>query len=176
MAKLGPSYEGTLEEDWPQKPEEEVLPWTYWRRGRAILTLLGIVGLGCFFLPWADVTAPEITTFTGVTFARVLGWVWACPVAWVMLIATALSRRTVGKMRGARVAAAFFSALPVVTTLVLLLSPPQGGIVPVRFTYEPALYTTLVLGVLSLPFAIRFGGRIDDLPMAHGSGGGEILN
>ncbi|MCU0690587.1 MAG: hypothetical protein MUF54_04230 [Polyangiaceae bacterium] len=168
MSKLPPSHEATLEEDWPREPEWEPLPLLYWRRGRGALVLFAAVGVACFFMPWVNVTVPEITSFSGVDIARVLGWVWGCPVAWLSLVPTVLSRRSVAKMRGARVIASLLSAVPLVTTVVLLLTPPGGGAVPVRFTYDYGFYATLLVSALALPFAIRLGGRLDDLPMPRG--------
>lgn len=169
MSKLPLSYEAKLEEEWVEKPEWVTLEWTYWRRGRGALAGLGLAGLGLFFGPWVDVKAPEIVAISGMEMAQVLGWMWACPIAWVMLVATALSRRSVAKMRGARVAAALFCGLPLVTLLVLWLTPPSGGLVPVRFQYAWAYWGTWFVSVVAVPFALRFGGGLKDLPMRSGS-------
>lgn len=176
MSKLPASYEAKLEEDWPERPEWETQRWTFWRRGRGALALVGLVGVGLFLAPWVHVSAPEIVVLSGVDMARTLGWIWGCPIAWLMLTVTALSRRSIAKMRGARVAAALFSALPLITIGVLLLTPPTGGLVPVRFTYAWPFYASAVLAALALPFALRFGGSIRDLPLSRGSSAGETLH
>jgi len=176
MSKLPPSYEAKLEDDWPEKPEWETLPLHYWRRGRGPLLAAGLAGAVLFFVPWVSVQAPEFVSLSGFEIARTLGWVWGCLVAWITLTAVVASRRCVAKMRGARVAAALFSAIPLVTTVVLALTPPGGGLVPVRFTYSPGFYATLVLALVALPFAFRFGGRIDDLPLMKGKSEGETLH
>lgn len=176
MSKLPLSYEAQLEEPWPEKPEWETLPWAYWRRGRGALVVAGLLGVALFFVPWIHVTAPEVATYTGFDLARALGWIWGCLVAWVMLVATAASRRSVAKMRGARVAAALFCAVPVVTVIVIALTPPSSGVVPVRFTYVWPFYASAVLGALALGFAVRLGGSLSDLPVPRGGSHGETLH
>ena len=176
VSKLPPSYEVMMEDDWPQEPEWATLPLGYWRRGRGALALLGLAGAGCFFLPWAHVRVPEIETLSGYEIARALGWVWGSLVGWGTLVATVMSRRSVAKMRGARVAAALFCAIPLLTTSILLAFPPRGGIVPVRFDYGVGIYATFALSLIGLPFAIFFGGKLDDLPAPKGTSKGEGLH
>jgi magnesium-transporting ATPase (P-type) len=176
MSRLPPSYEATQEDDWPEKPEWETLPVLFWRRGRGPLVAAGALGVVLFFVPWVHVQVPEVVTLSGFDIARTLGWVWACLVAWVTLVATAASRRSVAKMRGARVAAGLFCAIPLVTVVVLALTPPGGGLVPVRFTYAMGFYGTLAVAALGLSFALRFGGRLDDLPLTQGRSAGETLH
>lgn len=175
VSKLPPSYDVAMEDDLPAEPEWETLPLTYWRRSRGALTLLGIAGAAAFFLPWVHVRTPEIETLSGYDIARVLGWVWGCLVGWVTIIPTVLSRRSIMKMRGARVAASFFSAVPLVTALVLMARPPRGAaLVPVRFDYGIGIYATIAVAVVALGFAVRFGGRLDDLPKPRKSPHAEL--
>jgi len=176
MSTLPLSYEAKLEEEWLEKPEWVTLGWSFWRRGRGALVLVGFLGFGLFFAPWVQVTSPEIVTLSGVDMARALGWIWACPVAWAMLVATAASRRSVAKMRGARVAAVLFCAMPLVTIGVLLLTPPSSGLVPVRFVYAWPFYATALMALVGLPFGIWFGGSLRDLPAPHGVSHGETLH
>jgi hypothetical protein len=93
-----------------------------------------------------------------------------------MLVATAASRRSVAKMRGARVAAVLFCAMPLVTIGVLLLTPPSSGLVPVRFVYAWPFYATALMALVGLPFGIWFGGSLRDLPAPHGVSHGETLH
>ncbi len=177
ISKLPTSYDVQIEEDAPRDPLWERLPATYWRRGRGALVLLGIAGACCFFLPWVHVRTPEIETLSGYDMARVLGWVWGCLVGWVTLLPTVLSRRSVGKMRGARVAAGLFTAVPLVTTLVLLVHPPRGStLVPIRFDFGVGIYATMILALVALPFAITLGGRADDPAKRPSSPGREHLH
>ena len=161
VSKLPASYEAKLEQDWPEQPEWETLPMTFWRRGRGALVLAAVLGIACFFVPWIHVQVPYTEAFSGVEMARKLPWVWGTLVSWIMLAATALSRRSVVKMRGARVVAAVFCAIPVITAAVLWLLPPTSSRVPLRFVYGVGLQLTAVLGVLALPFAVRLGGPLD---------------
>jgi hypothetical protein len=161
VAKLPPSYEAQLEPDFPREPEHETLPWGYWRGGRAALVAAAIAGMALFFAPWIVETAPEIETLSGVDLAERLRWMWACPVAWFVLIPAVLSRRTLDKMRGARVIVSAFCAIPMVSAAVMLMGSPRPKYrIPMLFHYGWGLYATLVLAVVALPFAIAFGGRL----------------
>jgi hypothetical protein len=170
VAKLPASYEAQLETEWPEKPEWEPLPWTYWRRGRAALTGFALAGAVAFFLPWIHQTAPDLVTLSGFDIARRVGWIWACLVSWGMLLPTVLSRRSVATMRGARAATGLFVGIPAVSALVLLLRPPRPPAnihFPFAIHFGLGLYATLALAIVALPFAVRFGGRLDDLPVTR---------
>lgn len=161
LAKLPPSYDAQIEPDWPAEPEHETLPLLYWRRGRAALIGVSIAGLAVFFAPWIVETAPEIETLTGFDLAQRLGWVWGAAVAWFVLIPTVLSRRTLDKMRGARVIASVFCGVPLMTTAVLLLMPPRPRLrIPMVFHYSWGLYATIAVALVALPFAATFGGKV----------------
>jgi hypothetical protein len=179
ITKLPPSYEASLEDDWPEKPEWQTLPLLYWRRGRLVLFAAALAGVGCFFLPWIHETAPDRFDFSGVELARRLVWMWACPVSWAMLVPIVLVRRSVARMRGARAAAGLFCGLPLLSAAILILAPPHPPPnlrYPFAFHFGMGLYATLVLAVVSLPFAVTFGGRLDDLPMPKGGGRHEHLH
>src|ERR1700722_4071543 len=161
--KLPPSHEA-LHEDLPVEPEHELLPARYLGRGRGLLAALGLAGLVAFFLPWIDLTMPDVVALSGFTLAQRLGWAWGAGVAWFILVPTVLSRRSIFQMRGARVAAAVLAAVAGTTGAVLLARPPHGTRgVPVHFTFGPALYATLGLSVLALGVAVLLGGRADDI-------------
>ena len=167
MSKLPLSEEvqRELEEEWQEKPEWVPLDWLFWRRSRGVLFFLGVVGICLFFFPWVDVSSPEIVTLSGAEMARVLAWMWACPVAWGTLIVTVVSRRSVAAMRGARVAALLFCAVPAITVFVLMLTPPSSRLIPVRFEYGWAFYATAAIALVGLPFGVLFGGGLKNLPM-----------
>lgn len=176
MSRLPASYEAKLEEDWPEEPEWETLAWSFAGRGRGALVASALAGTALFFAPWVYVTAPETLALSGFDLARTLGWIWGCLVSWLMLVATAASRRSVAQMRGARVAAALFCAVPLVTIVVLVLTPPGGGLVPVRFEYAWPFYATGIIAAVGLAFALRFGGGVKDLPSPRGRSQGETLH
>jgi hypothetical protein len=174
--KLQPSHDA-LSEELPAPPEHELLPATYLGRGRGLLAALGLAGLVAFFLPWVDLTMPDVVALSGFALARRLGWGWCAGVAWFILVPTVLSRRTIFQLRGARVAAAFLAAVPGTTVAVLLARPPHGAHgVPVHFTFGPALYVTLVLSIIGLVASILLGGRTDDIRVRTGSSAGQLVH
>lgn len=153
---------GELEAELP--PDEETLPWTYAGRGRGALVLVAALGIAAFFLPWAHEIVPERMTMTGPQIARQLGWMWAPLVAWMVLIPLVMSRRSVHRMRGARVAAAFLSAIALLTAAIRVLFPPTGSALdPHRMEWGLGLWMTAGLGAIGVAFALGFGGPIDDL-------------
>lgn len=175
--KLPPSADALDPDEIPGRPESERLPATYLGRGRGPLAALALAGLVAFWLPWVELTMPDVMALTGVALAQRLGWAWGAGVAWFILVPTVLSRRSILQMRGARVAAAFLSAVPGATVVVLLTRPPHGAHgVPVRFTFAPALYGTLALSVLALAVSLFFGGRLDDIRLRRGSSAGQLVH
>jgi hypothetical protein len=175
--KLPASDEALSEDGLPRQPEWEPLPATYLRRGRGALALLAVVGLAAFFSPWVHLTMPDIVSYSGFHLALRSGWAWGAEVAWFVLLPTVLSRRSVMKMRGARVAASFLAAVPGVTAAIFLAFPPHGTRgVPVHLTWQWGVYATLALSLVALPFALRFGGRLDDIPVRRGSSAGQVVH
>jgi hypothetical protein len=177
IAKLPMSDDAYAEDGVPRQPEYEPLPVTFFGRGRGPLAVLAAVGLALFFLPWIHTTMPDIIDYTGFLVARRLGWAWGAGVAWFVMIPTVLSRRSIMQMRGARVAASFLAAIPGITVALLVARPPHGGHgVPLHFTYEWALWATLAASVAALAFALRLGGRIDDIKVVRGNSTGQTLH
>jgi hypothetical protein len=175
--KLPPSHEAEAEDGLTKQPEHELLPATYFGRGRGALVILAAIGLALFFLPWIHTTMPDILTLNGFTIARRIGWVWSAGVAWVVLVPTVLSRRTIAQLRGARVAAAFLSAMPATSVLILLLRQPHGAHgVPLRFTFEWPMYAALAVSLVALVFSVRLGGRVDVIQLRRGTSQGQIVH
>jgi hypothetical protein len=176
--KLPKSATANADEDGlPVNPEDELLPGRYLGRGRGLLVALGVAGIAAFFLPWIDVSLPDVISLSGFDVARRLGWAWGAGVAWSVLIPTVLSRRTIRQMRGARVAAAFLAGVPATTVAVLLARPPHGGHgVPLRFAFAPAMYATLGLSAVAFVVAVLFGGRADDIRVNRGSSAGHLVH
>lgn len=178
LSKLPPSHDALAEDDGiPIEPEHDRLPATYMSRGKGLLALLPVAGLGLFFLPWIRMTLPYELTISGFDLAHGrLGWVWAAAVAWFILIPTVLSRRSIFQMRGARVTAAFLAAIPGVTVAILLARPPKGGIIPLRFTFDWPIWATLLLSIAAIALSVRLGGRADDIKVARGTSQGQNLH
>src|SRR5258708_10042383 len=177
LDKLPLSIDALNEESTPPQPEFEPLPAMYLGRGRGLLAVLALAGIAAFFFPWVNVTLPHIVSYSGFALARRLGWVWAAGVAWLVLAPTVVSRRSIGKMRGARVAAAFLAAIPGVTAALLLARPPHRPHgVPLKFTFGFGLYAALALSVAAFAVAVRFGGRADDIRVKPGTSQGPLLH
>lgn len=85
-------------------------------------------------------------------------------MSWLVMLPLVLSRRTITKMRGVRIILCLFSVTPVIQSLMLGLNAPTSELVPVEYHWGWGFYATAALGLLALPFAATFGGRIDDLP------------
>jgi hypothetical protein len=71
--KLPPSHETVDEDGSPLEPEREILPPTYLGRGRGVLAGLAFAGLIAFFLPWVELTMPDVVAFSGFSLAQRLG-------------------------------------------------------------------------------------------------------
>ncbi len=158
-------------------PEHRPLPLLFMGRGRALLMVIAVLGLVAFFLPWVQLTMPDNVDYSGFVLSRRLGWTWAAAAAWFVLLPTVFTRRSIMQMRGARVAAAFLSAIPGITAAILLLRPPHGAHgVPLRFTFGAGLYASLILSVAGVVFGLLFGGRADDIRVDHGSSEGKLVH
>lgn len=161
----------------PLAPEFEELPWTFLGRSKGPLVLLALIGAVLFFLPWVQLTLPYIDSKSGFDLAHQrIGWLWAALVGWTVLIPTVLSRRSIVQMRGARVAAAFLSAIPAVSVSILLAKPPRGSLVPVRYTWDWPIYAMLVVSIVAIGFAIRLGGALDDIKVKRGTSHGRAVH
>lgn len=179
VAKLPPSATLRHEaDDWDEDlgPEHDRLPWTYLGRGRGVSFGLSLVGVLLFLLPWIDMTLPYTAQLSGWDLARRMGWSWGALVAWVVLAPTVASRRSIVQLRGARVAAAFLSAIPAITAGILLAFPPHSGIIPVRLHFEWPIYATVVVSLMAVAAGVRLGGRVDVLVAKRGSSVGETLH
>jgi hypothetical protein len=175
--RLPQSTEALSEDGVPTAPELQVLPATYIGRGKGILAAHGVVGVVLFFLPWLHETMPNIVDYSGFIVARRLVWTWAVGVAWMVLMATVLSRRSIAQMRGARFAASMLAAIPALSTTILYFFPPHGGRwVTLRFTYCWPFWATLVASITAVLFALRLGGAADDIRVKRGTSAGQMLH
>jgi hypothetical protein len=178
--KLPPSLDALNEDGVPTAPELEKLPVTYVGRGKGVLAVVSLVGLVMFFLPWVHITLPYIDSRSAFTIAHHsrAGWLFAVGCAWLVLIPTVLSRRSIAQMRGARVAAAFLAAIPGISVADLLLFPPKyEGYVPIKLTWAYPLYITLALSLFAIAVAVlKLGGRADDIRVARGTSAGQHVH
>jgi len=177
LERLAPSTDGMTEDGIPEAPEDQPLPWAYLGRGRGLLAGLGLLGLVAFVLPWVKVTLPDVVSYSGLDLGKRLGWVWGAGVAWTVLVPTVVSRRSIVRMRGARLATAFLGAVPSATVLVLVSRPPHGSHgVPLRFTYGAALFATAALSLVAIVAGCFFGGRVADIKVKRGTSKGQTVH
>jgi hypothetical protein len=178
LHKLPPSIDAMHDEAGvPTAPEVELLPLTYLGRGKGPIAVLALAGLAFFFLPWVQLTMPYIASKSAFVLAHErIGWLWGVCAAWVVLVPTVLSRRSIVQMRGARVAAAFLSAIPGIAVSVLLAKPPRGAIIPVRFTWDWPMWATLAVSVVAVLVSFRLGGSIQEIEVKRGSSKGQALH
>ncbi len=178
LAKLPPSHDAAVE--YPEErtpPHMETLPWTYLGRNRGLLVVLGVLGLLAFFAPWINERAPEIATLSGYDLATLRGYFWAPVVADLAMILLVLTRRSIHEMRSARVAVAFLAGIVLTTVLVRLgVTPRSTPFRPVRIEWAWGLYATGILALHALWAALKFGGRLDDLPTMQPRRGDETLH
>lgn len=179
LAELPSSLEAEgLDPIFPASPEEQDLGWFYTARGRGPLLVLSVLGALVFvFAPWLEERAPDIQSFTGLQFARILPWIWGGGIGWVTLFALVLSRRTVYQMRSSRLAVAILATM-ILSTVALRLSlpvPAQPYLVR-RFAWGWGLYGAGLLSMMALFYAWRFGGDPSDLVPQKPRAGGETLH
>jgi hypothetical protein len=178
LRKLPPSYDAKIEyPEEPVPPHMETLPWTYLGRNRALLLVLAVAGFAAFFAPWVQETAPEIRVLSGFGLARLRGFFWAPAVAWFVLFPLVLTRRSIYKMRGARVAVGFLAGTVLVTVASLLTHPPAPRhLVPVHTEWQWGIFVAGAIALTAVLAALGFGGRVDDLPTKLPRRGDETLH
>lgn len=178
LAKLPPSYDAQVEyPELPTPPHMETLPWTFWGRNRAVLLVLAILGFAAFFAPWVNETAPEVRVLSGFGLARLRGFFWAPAVAWFVLFPLVLTRRSIYKMRGARIAVGFLAGIALLTAATLWMHPPQGSrYQQVHIEWGFGLYASAAVAIAAVLAAIGFGGKLTDIPTQQHRRGDEVLH
>jgi hypothetical protein len=163
LSKLPASHDAQMEEpDEPVPADMQPLPWTYAGRGRALLFGLAACGLIAFFMPWVRELAPEIGELSGFDIARKLPWTWASAVAWFVMIPLVISRRSISKMRGARVAVGFLAGIVLTVVCVRLgVAPSSSRFRPVRLEWTYGIWATGLLSITTLIAAGLFGGKLE---------------
>lgn len=150
----------------PVDPLDRELPWFSPKLGRAPVMVLAAAGLALFFAPWCVERAPELATWRGYDFAAgPLRWLWAGAIGWFVTLPLVATRRTVRRLRGARVICATFAALTAVEAVALLVfsRPAAGSRVPTDFSWTWGLYLSLATGIAGIAAASRLGGSLKDL-------------
>ena len=138
--------------------EDRRVPFLALGRGRGLLALASLFGLGLFFLPWIGITFPFVERLSGLDLSRQLGWTWAVPAAWFVLLPTAWSRRTPRRMQSARVAVGMLSMFPGLAVVTLLLRTPRGAYgLKLQYGFLWPMYGTLGLSLAAVLIAAFFG-------------------
>jgi len=178
LARLPPSYDARIEyPELPTPPHMETLPWTFWQRNRAVLLVLSALGLAMFFAPWVHESAPELRDLSGFGLAKLRGFFWAPATAWFVAFPLVLTRRSIYKMRGSRIAVGFLAGTALVTVLLLLLRPPVSSahrVVHVEWAW--GLYASGAVALAGVLAALGFGGKLEDIPTQKPRRGDEILH
>jgi hypothetical protein len=167
--RLPPSADALAEEPLaPVMPEDELLPWSYWGRGRGALLLLSALGLGCFFMPWVRIELPEVALRSGFELARGrAGWLWGGATGWLVLIPLVLTRRTIYKLRGIRPIAIAFSAMTGGEIALMIALPPRARYVPVEIHWAFGLYGSLATSIVATAVALVLGGALPRPPVVR---------
>ena len=173
-----PEAEAIAAEERQLLPHMEPLPWSDFSRGRGVLLACAVLGIAAFFLPWASLRQPEVAHWSGLQLAQVKSFYWSSLVAWLVLVPAVLTRRTVMKMVGARLACGMLAAWPALQTATILIGQQTHLVrrgVAFELHWGPGIYATMALSIVAVIAVIRFGGRLDDGPARRGSKG-ELLN
>lgn len=166
----------------PTLPEDELLRWNDFGRGRGALLVLSALGLLLFFMPWVSIEMPEDVVLSGYDLARGrAGWLWGGATGWLILAPLVWSRRTIRKMLGARPISAMLAAMTLVEVGMMVALPPQGsGHVPVAVDWAWGLYASAVVSLAGAVMGMRFGGALpplgDDQESPSESSGKRILH
>lgn len=153
------SDEGLIE-----PPEDRTLSFWFWRRGRGPLTLLSVALLGLFFLPWIELTRPEVVSISGFDLARSSApHLFGGAIGAFLLIPLTLSRRSVYSLRGARPIATLFSLLTLAECGLLFFKPPMAhALLGYELSYAPAFFLSAVLSLAATGISLSLGGSGSD--------------
>lgn len=165
--RLPPSADALAEEEplAPVMPEDERLPWHYFRRGRGALLVLSVLGLAFFFAPWVRIELPEVSVRSGFDLARGrAGWLWGGASGWLVLLPLVWTRRSIYKLRGIRPIAVAFSAMTLGEIAWMLALPPRSRYVPVEIHWDFGLYASAAVSLAATVVALLLGGSLPPLP------------
>lgn len=161
-SKVSASVDASDDED--DGDQEERLSWMHWGHGRGPVVVASLLGLALFALPWVSQFTPDRAVYSGIELAQRTRMGWAAGVAWFTLLPVVLSRLTVSRLRGARLAAALLALIPGIVAGILFANPPgairvYNIVVTVRFEWSPAIYATLALSLATALMSFFWLGK-----------------
>lgn len=151
-------YADDIDGELPIPDEERHVRWSSPKHGRGPLLVAPVVGLVTFFLPWISIAYPVSLHMSGFDLARRLGWPWAIAAAWLVLLPTVLTRRSLRRMRSARLAVLMLSVIPGISSAILWANPPRwlAGI-PVQVALHWPLHLGVALSLVGVVGSLLFG-------------------
>jgi len=164
--RLPPSADALAEEPLVAvAPEDELLPWHYFGRGRGPLLALSLLGIALFFAPWVRIELPETALRSGFDLARGrAGWLWGGATGWIVLVPLVWTRRTIYKLRGIRPIAVAFSAMTLGEIALMVAMPPRARYVPVEIHWAFGLYGSALVSAAATVTAALLGGALPRAP------------
>jgi hypothetical protein len=161
MDKLALSDEARALDEFEVPLEDRPFAWNDFGRGRGVLLALSALGLAAFFCPWVMLLLPEDMVLRGFDLARGrAGWLWGGATGFFVLLPLLWTRRTISRLRGARVIATLFASMTCFEVLVLLLFPPRRGLIPLELRWQWGLYASAAISAAATYFAVRLGGPL----------------
>ncbi|MFI5298672.1 MAG: hypothetical protein ACHREM_11280 [Polyangiales bacterium] len=143
----------------PTAPEAALVGWFDFSKGRGVVVVASLLGVAAFFLPWATQSAPAVATYTGLQLAKGTPFFYVSLAAFFVLVPMVISRRSILKMVGARLACFVLAAMPAMQAAMLLKRPTHFVRSGIEFdlAWGPGLWLTLVLSVIAAIGALRLG-------------------
>lgn len=156
VRKLGPSPEERLAWE-AMPPEERPIPLSAFSHGRALLVAAALVGIVAYQLPWLEVRSADVWIMHGSDFGRRLRWPHAVLAAWIVVVPTVVTRRTIGRLLAARPILGALAALPLFTLAVLHARPPTHRLLQVDVAWLFGSWLELAASFLGLVATLRLG-------------------
>lgn len=156
VRKLGPSPEERLA--WEALPvEERPIPLSPFTHGRGLLVAAALVGIVAYLVPWLEVRAADVWIMQGADFGRRLRWPHAVLAAWIVVVPTAVTRRTLGRLLAARPILGALAAVPLFTLGLLHARPPTHRLLQVEVAWLFGSWLELAASILGLVAVLRLG-------------------
>lgn len=143
----------------PQEaPEAERLPWYSGAGGRGPVVAGAVLGLGLFFAPWLSIRTPAAYAYSGFELSTTRGfWFSGGAIAWLVLCALLVSRKSLAELAGVRLVAALLASFTGWQTLFVLAVSGTRTSNTVTVEFAPAFYASGALSLILSLLALRLG-------------------